>query len=451
MVPFIRSIFTKVASGSSLRARLARATVWMLVGSGLNQAFAMLASIGTARILGKVAFGEFGAVRSTVMTMAVLAGGGLGLATTRYVAALRHQDPERAGRLIRLVLSMAWAMTLVAAAACALLARPIAVQVMRSENLTVPLMISALAIVFSTVAGVQIGVMAGCEAFRPVALMLTLEGFSAGALMVAGAWFGGVTGAVLGYVIGTFIAYLLRQRQVKIACEHAGIPMVALRRSDVRAEVPFIVSAVIPSMLLVIGAQPAEWLARVLLVRGPEGMAALGLFTAAYSWAQLVQFVPSQISGPALTLLSNLVGAGDWTAFRRLLIESAGMVFGAAAVIAIPLALLSRFVMGLYGPEFRDGAAVFSVIVLAYAFGSVQTMFRTTFLAAQREWLQLAFTLAWGIALPVSFLLQGRRTAMTLALSYGISFLLVVLAQLVTAWFLFRGSRKTAAVHEGAR
>src|SRR5687768_5285229 len=110
MVPFIRSIFTKVASGSSLRARLARATVWMLVGSGLNQAFAMLASIGTARILGKVAFGEFGAVRSTVMTMAVLAGGGLGLATTRYVAALRHQDPERAGRLIRLVLSMAWAM-----------------------------------------------------------------------------------------------------------------------------------------------------------------------------------------------------------------------------------------------------------------------------------------------------------------------------------------------------
>jgi O-antigen/teichoic acid export membrane protein len=410
----------------------------------------MLASIGTARILGKVAFGEFGAVRSTVMTMAVLAGGGLGLATTRYVAALRHQDPERAGRLIRLVLSMAWAMTIIAALACALLARPIAAQVMKSENLTVPLMVSALAIVFSTVAGVQIGVMAGCEAFRPVAFMLALEGFCAGALMVTGAWFAGVTGAVLGYVVGTFISYVLRQWQVKVACRNAGIPIVPLRLSDVRAEVPFILSAVIPSMLLVIGAQPAEWLARMLLVRGPEGMAALGLFTAAYSWAQLVQFIPSQISGPALTLLANLVGAGEWVAFRRLLVESAGMVFGAAAVIAIPLALLSKFMMGLYGPGFRDGAGVFSVIVLAYAFGSVHTMFRTAFLAAGREWLQLAFTLTWGIGLPLFFLLQARRTAMSLALSYGISFLVVVVAQLVTAWFLFRGSRKTAAVHEGA-
>jgi O-antigen/teichoic acid export membrane protein len=186
-----------------------------------------------------------------------------------------------------------------------------------------------------------------------------------------------------------------------------------------------------------------------MLVRGPDGMAALGLFTAAYSWAQLVQFIPSQIASPALTLLSNLVGEGNWPAFRRLLVESAGAVFAAAAVIAIPLALLSRFVMGLYGPAFRQGAGAFAVIVLAYALGSVWTMLRAIFLAGGREWVQLAFTLAWGIGLPLFFLLQGRRTAMTLALSYGISFLMVVVAQLLVAWFLFRGSRTTQAVHEG--
>lgn len=451
MVPFFRSILSRIASGSSLRARLVRATGWMLAGSGLNQGLAMLASIGTARILGKTAFGEFGAVRSTVMTMAILAGGGLGMATTRYVAALRTKDPERAGRLIGLVLTMAWTMTGIAAVACALLARPIAVGIMQSENLRLPLMVSALALVFSTVSSVQIGVIAGCEAFRPVAVLLAIEGFSAGALMVTGAWFGGVTGAVLGFVIGTFISFLLRRRQVKVECRKAGIPLNAFRLGDLRQEVPFITSAVVPSMLLVIGAQPAEWVARMMLVRGPDGMAALGLFTAAYSWGQLVQFIPSQIASPALTLLANLVGAGDWPAFRRLLVESTGVVFGSAAVIAVPLALLSKFVMGLYGPAFRDGAGVFSAIVLAYALGSVWTIFRATFLAAGREWYQLAFTLAWGIALPLFFLVQGRRTAMTLALSYGISFLVVVIAQFVAAWFLFRGSRRPAAVHEGVR
>jgi O-antigen/teichoic acid export membrane protein len=421
----------------------------MLAGSGLNQAFAMLASIGTARILGKTAFGEFGAVRSTVMTLAVLAGGGLGLATSRYVAALRTQDPERAGRLIRLVLMLAWTMTGLAAIACALLARPIAMHVMHSENLTVPLMVSAIAIVFSTVSGVQIGVVAGCEAFRPMAVLLTIEGISAGALMIGGAWLGGVTGAVSGYVAGTFISFLLRHRQVRIECERANIAIAPPSFAHARAEVPFLLSAVIPSMLLVVGAQPAEWLVRMMLVRGTDGMAALGLFTAAYSWAQLVQFIPSQIASPAHALLSNLAGAGNWPAFRRLLGESAGAVFGAAAVIAIPLALLSKFVMSLYGPAFRDGAGVFSVIVLAYALGSVWTMMRAGFLAAGREWLQLAFTLAWGIGLPLFFLLQGPRTAMTLALSYGISFLVVVVGQLLAAWFLFRGSRTTQTVREG--
>ncbi|MFL6245828.1 MAG: oligosaccharide flippase family protein [Thermoanaerobaculia bacterium] len=449
MFSLLRSIATTVANGSSLRARLARATGWMLAGSGLNQAFAMLASIGAARILGKTAFGEFGAVRSTIMTMAVLAGGGLGMATTRSVAALRTQDPDRAGRLIGLVLTLAWTMTGIAAVACALLARPIAVSVMKSENLAFPLMVSALAIVFSTVGGVQIGVVAGCEAFRPVAVLLTLEGIAAGVLMVAGAWLGGVAGAVGGYVAGTFIAFLLRHRQVRIECTKANIPIAPLSFVHLREEVPFLLSAVIPSMLLVVGAQPAEWLVRMMLVRGAGGMAALGLFTAAYSWAQLVQFIPSQIAGPALTLLSTLVGAGDWPAFRRLLAESAGVVFGAAAVMAIPLAFLSKFIMGLYGPAFRDGAGVFSVIVLAYAFGSVWTMLRATFLAAGREWFQLAFTLAWGLGLPLFFLLQGPRTAMTLALSYGTSFLLVVGGQLVAAWFLFRGSRRTQVVAGG--
>jgi hypothetical protein len=38
---------------------------------------------------------------------------------------------------------------------------------------------------------------------------------------------------------------------------------------------------------------------------------------------------------------------------------------------------------------------------------------------------------------------------MTLALSYGISFLVVVVGQLLAAWFLFRGSRTTQTVREG--
>jgi O-antigen/teichoic acid export membrane protein len=437
MFSYFRTMLARVATGSSLRARLARATGWMVGGSGLNQAFSMLASIGTARILGKAAFGEFGAVRATTITLAVLAGGGLGLAATRYVAALRTQDPARAGRLIRLVMTLAWSLTGISAIACALLSRPLAVRVMQSEKLALPLAVSAVAVIFSTISGVQIGVIAGCEAFRPVAVLLALEGASMGSLMILGAWTGGVTGTVVGYVAGTLVSFLLRRRQMLIECRRAGILIAPFDLREARAELPFLLSAVLPSILLVLGAQPAEWLVRMMLLRGPDGMAALGLFTAAYAWAQIVQFVPSQIASPAMTILSNLAGQGEWVGFRKLLVELAGVVFGVAVVIALPLALVSKYVMSLYGPAFRDGAGMFSVIVLAYALGSVWTLLRAAFLAAGRAWTQFGFTLAWGALLPILFLLQPR-VPLALALSYGGAFLIVVLAQLLSAWLVFR-------------
>lgn len=49
-----------------LAARFARGASWSLAGMGAAQALAVIASIVTARLLGKVGFGEFGMVTGTV-------------------------------------------------------------------------------------------------------------------------------------------------------------------------------------------------------------------------------------------------------------------------------------------------------------------------------------------------------------------------------------------------
>jgi O-antigen/teichoic acid export membrane protein len=433
-----RGLLSRLTGGTSLRARLARATGWMLVGNGLSQAFAMLASIGTARVLGKTGFGEFGAVRSTTLTFAVLAGGGLGLATTRYVASLRTVDPERAGRVIRLIVTVAWISTGVAAFLCAALAHPLAVHLIESEKLTLPLMLSSLAVVFSTMGGVQAGVIAGCEAFKPLAVLLALEGLSAGIFTIVGASLDGVTGAIAGYVAGTMISFLLRHRQMGIELRRANIPTIPLRSSGARRELPILLSFVLPTVLLVVGTQPSEWLARMLLVRRPGGMSELGIFTAAYSWAQLVQFIPSQIAGPAMPILANVFASGDRRAFRRLLTESAGVVFVLAAAIAIPLAALSRTVMSFYGSSFQEGTRVLTIIVLAYVIGAVSTLLRLSFLSLGRAWLQLTMTFGWGVALPVCFVFLRKQGALGLAQSYAIAFLLLTIVQSIVAWAVFK-------------
>jgi O-antigen/teichoic acid export membrane protein len=437
MVNFFQSLLARLSGGTSLRARLARATGWMLVGNGVSQGFAMLASIGTARILGKTGFGEFGAVRSTTLTFAALAGGGLGLATTRYVASLRAVDPERAGRVIRLIVTVAWISTGVATILCVALAHPLAVHLIKSEKLTVPLILSSLAIVFSTVGGVQVGVIGGCEAFKPLAVLLVLEGLFAGVFTLIGASLGGVTGAIAGYVAGAMISFVLRHRQMRIECRRANIPDLPLRSSGSMSELPILLSFVLPTVLLVVAMQPSEWLVRMLLVRSPDGMSELGIFTAAYSWAQIVQFIPSQVAGPAMPILASAFSSGDRHAFRRLLAESSGVVFALAAIIAIPLALLSKFVMRFYGASFQEGASVLSIIVLAYVIGALCYLLRLAFISLGRAWPPLMMTFGWGLALPVSFLFLRKNGARGLAQSYVVAFLLLTVIQVIAAWMFF--------------
>lgn len=429
-------------SGTSVEARLARATSWAVIGNGVQQAFAMLAAIGTARVLGNVGFGQFGAVRSTTLVFGFLAGGGLGLASTRYVANLRTTDPERAGRVITVLLGLAWITTFLAALLCITFARPIAVHVMKSGELGLPLIVSALALIFSTVGGVQIGVLAGCENFRSLALVLVIEGFCTGLLTVIGAWLGGVTAAVAGYVSGSVLAFILRTWQMNATCRRANIPRVPFRESRWRTELPMVRSFVLPAMLLTVGTQPAEWVARMLLARGADGMAQLGVFMAAFSWASVVQFLPNQIAGTAMPILTNVLASGDKRTFRRILITTSMAVFGVAAAIALPLALLSKWIMSLYGPSFRSGAEVLTVIVFAYSFGAVSSVLRMSSLSAGRAWLQFGLSLVWGVALPVGFLVLRDRGATGLAISYGLAFAVLTVLQLGTTWYLLETSRR---------
>ena len=77
--------------------RLSGAVFWSGFGLAGAQGLSVLASILTARILGREAFGEFGMVTSTLFNAAGLAGAGLATMATRQVAEARASAPSRAG------------------------------------------------------------------------------------------------------------------------------------------------------------------------------------------------------------------------------------------------------------------------------------------------------------------------------------------------------------------
>src|SRR4051794_36362585 len=96
-----------VDPAASIRLRFAIGAFWSLMGAAGSRGLTLAASVLAARLLGTTGFGEVGMVQSTHGLFGVLAGTGLGLAATKYVAEYHATDRGRAGRCLALALRIA--------------------------------------------------------------------------------------------------------------------------------------------------------------------------------------------------------------------------------------------------------------------------------------------------------------------------------------------------------
>jgi O-antigen/teichoic acid export membrane protein len=430
-----RSLEARYFPAGSLRGRLARGSVWSTFGTVSLQGTAMLAAIFTARVLGKTGFGELGLVRSTVMTFGVLAGTGLGLATTKFVAEFRNVDPARAGRLIGLLLNVAFGLSGAATLVCIALSSPIAARMMNAAWLAGPLRVGALLLFLGTVSGVQMGALSGLEDFRAVALLSVGDAVATLSSTVLGAWLFGLPGAVAGSVLAAALTFPLKQVIIRRRCRDAGI---TISHRNVSEELPSLWSFVLPAILLGVSAQPFEWMARVILARRPNGFAELGLFTAAYGWGQVVLLVPSQVTAPSMPILANMYGRRDRKGFLRLLKFVAAITAGCGFLVALPLMFLSKWIMRAYGATFANGWRVLAVVAVAYSVASLSSLFRATLVATGQMWWQNAHAAIWGATLVGAFFLLSAHGAVGLALSYLAAFCVVVVTQGISAWVAVR-------------
>ena len=394
------------------------------------QASGMVASILAARILGKHAFGQLSIVRSTVTTFAVFAGSGLSMATTKCVAEFRTIDRKRAGELIGFLLNTAFFLSGLATLICFATAMPLASRAMNAASLAGPLRIGALLLVLQTVSGVQLGALAGLEEFRAVSLLSALEGVLTIAAVVGGAWLFGIAGALGGFVLAAVIAYPAKQLVLRARCAAAGIP---ISHHSIGGKTTMIWTLLLPSLLLAVSAQPFEWLGRIMLARQRNGYGELAVFSAAYAWGQAVSLIASQITSPSLPILANMYAARDRAGFLRLLKVVAMLTATCGLVAALPLMLLSKWILRAYGPAFVDGWPVLIVIALAFSVASLSSLLRAVLVATGQWWWQNVHAAIWGATLLGSLWLLSSRGAMGLALSYLIAFCVIIVTQGISA------------------
>jgi len=348
------------APGDSIAKHFAIGALWALVGAVVSRGLTLASSVLAGRLLGTTGFGEVGMIQSTQGLFGIVAGAGLGLAATKFVAESRSIDPERAGRRVTLATTIALISGTLMALVLLALSGVIASSVLSAPHLTVELQVATALVLLGTINGVQTGALVGFGAFRTLAILNSIRGGCLCVFLIAGIKVGGVLGGVIGLVATEAIAVLANHVALR--------PLVpeAVTRPDRAAawsELVMMSRFGVLSLLGSICTMSAMWFANVMLVAQPDGYASLGVFNAAERWRQLLLFLPASFSPVILTMLSNLHGTKDPDGYRRLFGLNLAVSIAVVAVPSIGIIVCASPAMGLFGDEYRDGGM--TLVILA--------------------------------------------------------------------------------------
>jgi len=392
-------------AADSLRGRFARGAAWSVVGAVIAQGANLVASVITARLLGREQFGEYGMIQNTVGMFGVFAGMGLGLTATKYVAEFRATNPERTGRIIALSTVVALGTATTAAAALSAAAPWLAASTLNAPHLSAELRIGAGLLFLNALNGTQTGVLAGFEAFRSIARVNLIRGLLTLPIAVAGVLLWNLRGAVVALVAAAAVGWVLNHIAIRAECRRNKI---AERWESFWSERVVLWQFSFPAFLGSAMTSPAIWAASSILVNLPHGYAEMGVFSAANQWGTAVAFFPSLLSQPLLSMLSN-VGVGDMRLFRRLLRANLLLTFGLSVLIAGPVLLCSPWIMKAYGRDFLAGRPVLACLILATVISSTAAVIGQAIASLDRMWWGFNLNFVWALALLASAALLAPR------------------------------------------
>lgn len=352
-------IVQRLAPPGSLRARFAKGSAWSLLGQVASYVLGIASAALVGRALGVSGYGELGMIQSTVGMFGLLAGMGLGVTNTKFVAELRTIDPERAGRIVGLSLVVSGLSGGLVCALAAGLAPLLATRTLANPTLALPLQIASTLLISESLIGALSGALAGFEAFREIALATSLRVLLTFPLIVAGSYVLGLEGAALGLATGAFLGLLFYlSLAVRVSRRHGCPPRFRALRSETRVLTSFSLPAYISGAMVT----PMIWVARLILVRYPGGYEQMGIFQATWRFQDILSTLGATVGAALLPLLASREGSRSEGLARGNMVVSWALGF----FIVAPLMAFPEIVGLLFGGGYA-GRNLNVTMVLAMA------------------------------------------------------------------------------------
>ena len=385
---FVRQGIQRLAD-SPVGSRLAKGVFWNLAGTAISRGLAVVSSICVARFLGRESFGQLGIIQSTVGMFGVVAGLGLGLTATKYIAEYRMSDPARAGRIMSNSFALALGSGALLTVGLLVMSPWLARRILAESALTGLLRSGSLLVLMGALNAVQTGALSGLESFKAIARANLWSGFLSFPCLLAGAYLAGAAGAVWGLVAGMAVNATLNHHALLKEAHRLGIRFsYRLKGEDTRVLWHFSAPSLLSSLL----GWGTTWGCAAMLVNTAGGYGEMGIVNATNQWRAALMFIPGLLTSTLLPVLSNERG-GSSENYRKALRYSHGFITFLLAPLAAVLMLAAKPVLACYGEGFADGRLALVFVLAGTAISAISSPIGCVIIANGRMWASLSFGL----------------------------------------------------------
>lgn len=403
----------------NITRRIVSGSFWVLVGTIISKIMVFVATIIVARILSKEVYGQLGIIRSTIQLFVSISAFGIGATATKYIAQYRNSNPRQAIKIYCIANIFVLLMAIIGSIILIGFAEIIAIQKLNAPELVVDIRIAGIILFFTLINGAQTGTLSGFEDFRRIAISNLIMGVAEIILLILGAKYFGLTGAILGFGFTYFIAWLYNTYYIRKHIVLLGISIRAilkeLRISDFKIIYSFSLPIAVSSWINM----GAYWWVKTMVVRN-AGFENMANYDVAEQWRTQLLFIPSIIANVVLPILSNSENLQDAKKAIRinLFINVATTSF-----LFLLIYLLGMPILSLYGKEYTNPVPLY-VLSFTAIVNSISNLCGTVVISSGQAYRVLLYNLLWAIALFMSYIYletQGVTSENCLAFSYMIA------------------------------
>lgn len=364
--------------------KLFKDSFWALFGSVLGKGLSLLAGILVARFLGKEIYGQYGVVKSTLITIGMFSTFGLGYTATKYISENLENSKEKIQPLCRLLLTITFCCSTPISVLAFIFSKQIAT-FLEAPGLDTGIRMCSIIIIFNALTLTQIGIMSGLGKYKTIAKNNTYSGVLTFVLSFFLTYKFLFSGALWALLISQCFNFIINFLSIKktLSTTYPTNGIINKKTNLTKEIMGFSLPVALQESLVFIFSWISTYLLIVLTNYGE-----VGILSAATQWNAIILFIPGVLRN---VTLSHLSGIGNNTSGRKKILYSMLFInFSTTTLAYLTICIFSSIINSFYGPSFNGIATIISISTISTIFNSMSDVYVQEYMSRNKNWLILS-------------------------------------------------------------